>query len=434
MSMQREARPSLAARLPFFYGWVIIAVAFVTVALSVTARTAFSLVFPPIVEEFGWDRGLAAGAFSFGFLVSAVLSPMIGRLMDRRGPRFVIEAGVLVMAAGLLGATQIATPWQLYATLGVLVGGGANCMSFSVQSQYLPNWFVRRRAMAIGLAFSGVGVGAIALLPWMQAVIQHDGWRASCWILGVMTLVVLIPLNWIVRKRPQDLGLQPDGGSVAAGPAARTLKIVDAAWARTVWTTARAVRTARFWWIAIAFFCAGFVWYAVQVHQTKYLIEVGFSPMQAAWALGLVAMVGVPGQIALGALSDRIGREAVWLINNAGFAICYAALLGLQSGPSEVLLYVMVLSQGLLGYALTSIMGAIVVEIFEGPHFGSIFGLVMVALLAGGAAGPWLTGLIYDRTGSYEIAFILSIVLCAVGAFAIWRASPGKVRRVAGRA
>lgn len=433
MSMQREARPSLAARLPFFYGWVIIAVAFVTVALSVTARTAFSLVFPPIVEEFGWDRGLAAGAFSFGFLVSAVLSPIIGRVMDRRGPRFVIEAGVLVMAAGLFGATQIASPWQLYATLGVLVGAGANCMSFSVQSQYLPNWFVRRRAMAIGLAFSGVGVGAITLLPWMQSVIQHDGWRASCWMLGVMTLVVLLPLNWIVRKRPQDLGLQPDGGSPGAGPAARTLEIVDAAWAGTVWTTARAVRTARFWWIAVAFFCGGFVWYAVQVHQTKYLIEVGFSPMQSAWALGLVAMVGVPGQIALGALSDRIGREIVWLITNAGFAICYAALLGLQSGPSEVLLYVMVLSQGLLGYALTSVMGAIVVEIFEGPHFGSIFGLVMVALLAGGAAGPWLTGFIYDRTGSYEIAFILAIALCAVGAFAIWRASPGKVRRVAGR-
>ena len=433
MSMQTEARPSLAARLPFFYGWVIIAVAFVTVALSVTARTAFSLVFPPIVAEFEWDRGLAAGAFSFGFLVSAVLSPIIGRLMDRRGPRFVIQAGVLVMAAGLLGATQIASPWQLYATLGVLVGAGANCMSFSVQSQYLPNWFVRRRAMAIGLAFSGVGVGAITLLPWMQSVIQHDGWRASCWMLGVMTLVVLLPLNWIVRKRPQDLGLQPDGGSPGAGPAARTLKIVDAAWAATVWTTARAVRTARFWWIALAFFCGGFVWYAVQVHQTKYLIEVGFSPMQSAWALGLVAMVGVPGQIALGALSDRIGREIVWLITNAGFAICYAALLGLQSGPSEILLYVMVLSQGLLGYALTSVMGAIVVEIFEGPHFGSIFGLVMVALLAGGAAGPWLTGFIYDRTGSYEIAFILAIVLCAVGAFAIWRASPGKVRRVAGR-
>ena len=146
MQSQSSPRP-YAARLPFFFGWVIIVVAFLTVAVSVTARTAFSLMFPPIVDEFGWDRGLAAGAFSFGFLVSAVISPVVGRVMDRRGPRFVIEIGVVLMAAGLLGATMIEAPWQLYATLGVLVGAGANCMSFSVQSQYLPNWFVRRRAL-----------------------------------------------------------------------------------------------------------------------------------------------------------------------------------------------------------------------------------------------------------------------------------------------
>ncbi len=122
----------------FYFGWVIIAIAFLTVAVSVTTRTAFSLMFPPIVDEFGWDRGLAAGAFSFGFLVSAVISPIVGRTMDRRGPRFVIEIGVVLTAAGLLGATVIDSPWQLYATLGVLVGAGANCMSFSVQSQYCP--------------------------------------------------------------------------------------------------------------------------------------------------------------------------------------------------------------------------------------------------------------------------------------------------------
>src|SRR3954471_21148145 len=143
MSMQQQVRTPLAARLPFFFGWVIIVVAFVTVAFGVTARTAFSLMFPPIVDEFGWDRGLAAGAFSFGFLVSAVISPVVGRTMDKRGPRFVIEIGVVLTAAGLLGATMIHAAWHLYATLGLLVGAGANCMSFSVQSQYLPNWFMR---------------------------------------------------------------------------------------------------------------------------------------------------------------------------------------------------------------------------------------------------------------------------------------------------
>jgi MFS family permease len=431
--MTDTARPALAARLPIFYGWIIVAIAFVTAGLGVTARTAFSLMFPPIVEEFGWNRGLAAGAFSFGFLVSAAIAPFVGRLMDKRGPRFVIELGVILLTAGLLAATTIRTPWQLYLYLGVLVGGGANCMTYTVQSQYLPNWFVRWRALAIGIAFSGVGVGALVALPWIQALILKDGWRTACWALGIVVLVLLAPINLLIAKRPQDMGLQPDGGGRASS-AARRSNVVDAEWAAIEWTVARAVRTARFWWIALGYFCGGFIWYAVQVHQTKYLVDVGFSPMQAAWALGLVAMAGIPGQILLGALSDRIGREIVWAITCAGFAICYAALLGLAAGPSPVLLYVMVLSQGLLGYAVTSLMGPVVAEIFEGPHFGSIFGLVTVPLIVGGAAGPALAGLLYDRTGSYGAAFWLCIALSAVGAVAIWRASPGKVRAVAGRA
>src|SRR5438309_5478841 len=108
-----------------FYGWVIVAVAFVTMAIGVNARTAFSLLFPPIVDEFGWDRAATAGAFSFGFLVTAVLSPLLGRLIDRAGARFVIEFGVLVMAIGFVLAAFLSAPWQLYATPGLLAGGGS---------------------------------------------------------------------------------------------------------------------------------------------------------------------------------------------------------------------------------------------------------------------------------------------------------------------
>lgn len=426
---------SIAGRLPFFFGWAIIAIAFLTVAVSVTTRTAFSLMFPPIVDEFGWDRGLAAGAFSFGFLVSAAISPVVGRLMDMRGPRFVIQIGVVLTTAGLLGATMIDAPWQLYATLGVLVGAGANCMSFSVQSQYLPNWFVRHRALAIAVAFSGVGVGAILILPWLQTIILTEGWRAACWALGLMTLLVLLPINLIVTKRPQDVGLLPDGARETSVAAARqAASIVDARWAAIEWTVGRAVRTHRFWWLCIGFFCGGYAWYAVQVHQTKYLVEIGFSPMQAAWSLGLVAMVGIPGQIVLGALSDRIGREIVWTIGSAGFVICYAALLALAAGPSQPLLYLMVLSQGVLGYSFTSLMGPVVAEIFEGPHFASIFSLIMVTLLAGGAMGPWVTGVLHDIEGSYDTAFAVALGASLLGAISIWFAAPGKVRMVAGRA
>jgi len=419
------------ARLPFFYGWVVVAVVFVSMALGVNARTAFSLLMPPLLDEFGWDRGVTAGAFAFGFLVSALASPTLGWVMDRFGPRVVMELGIVMMAAGLLAAPLTQEPWHIYVTLGVLVGGGSVCLGYTGQSLFLPNWFVRRRALAISLAFSGVGVGSIVMLPWLQGVVEGAGWRDACTTLGIVVLVLLAPINLLLRRRPQDLGLEPDGEGLDAPPrSGRTVRVIDPAWAAVDWTLARAARTARFWWIAIGNFCALFAWYAVQVHQTKYLLDTGFGATEAAWALGLVSLVAIPGQIALGALADRIGREWVWTIGNLGFAICYAALLALAEWPSPALLYVMVISQGLLGYGLTSVLGAITAEIFQGRHYGVIFGTLMMMSMAGGALGPWATGALYDLTGSYALPFAIALALTAVSAVAIWLAGPRKVRAV----
>ena len=427
--------PPSGSRLPFFYGWLLVAVAFVTMAVGVNARTAFSLLFPAILDEFGWPRGVTAGAFSFGFLDSALITPSIGWLMDRRGPLLVVELGALMMAAGLLLATLVRQPWQLYLTLGALVGGGVNCLAYTGQSLYLTRWFVRRRGLALSIAFSGVGVGSVSVLPWQQWLIDTAGWRTACWALGLLVLGLLAPLNMLLRRRPQDLGLLPDGdGSPAATAARRGPTIVDPDWAARDWTLGRAMRTGRFWWLTLAYFGGLFAWYAVQVHQTKYLIEIGFGAGEAAWALGLVSLVAVPGQIALGHLSDRIGREWVWTIGNLGFVLCYLALLGLRAAPTTALLAIMVIAQGTLGYGLTSVMGAIPAELFEGRHYGSIFGTAMVAAILGGAAGPWIAGLVHDHTGSYAPSFWIAIGCSTVSAAAIWLAAPGKVRAVAGRA
>jgi MFS family permease len=425
---------SSGIRLPFFYGWVLVAIAFVTMAVGVNARTAFSLFFPAILDEFGWDRGMTAGAFSFGFLVSAVVTPFVGRLMDLRGPRLVIELGVAAMGLGLLLASLIREPWQLYLTLGALAGGGVNCLAYTGQSLYLTNWFVRRRGLALSIAFSGVGIGSITILPWLGWLIETAGWRSACVWLGILVLVLLAPLNLLLKQRPDDLGLAPDGVVSGSASADRTANVVDRAWTAIDWTLRRALRTGRFWWIAAGYFCGLFSWYAVQVHQTKYLIEVGFGPSEAAWALGLVSLVAVPGQIAFGHLSDRIGREWVWTIGNLGFVICCLALIGLRNAPDEILMYAMIVAQGTLGYSLTSVMGAIPAEIFEGRHYGSIFGTVMLAAILGGAAGPWIAGVLYDATGTYSVAFWIAIGCSVVSILAIWLAAPRKVRAVAGRA
>jgi MFS family permease len=421
-------------RLPFFYGWMIVAVTFVTMAIGVNARTAFSLFFPPIISEFGWERGVTAGAFSFGFVVSGAVSPLIGRLMDRAGPRAVMELGVALMGGGLLLAPLTTQPWHLYLTIGVMVGAGSVCLGYSGQSLFLPNWFIRRRGLAMGIAFAGVGIGSVTLLPWVQHMIEQTGWRAACTAIGLLVLIVLAPINLLLRKRPEDIGLEPDGDAAPSATSAMPVSnIVDPVWAGTDWTLRRALRTARFWWIALGYFCGLYIWYAVQVHQTKFLLDIGFSANVGVWALGVVSLLGIPGQILLGHVSDRVGREWIWAASCAGFAICFAALIALKYAPTLSLVYLMVFTQGALGYGLTSVMGAVVLEIFQGKHYGSIFGTIMLAALAGGAAGPWITGLLHDLTGSYTSAFAIGIAVSLLSAIAIWQAGPGKIRAVAGR-
>ena len=432
-SLAASSSANWQRRLPFFYGWLLVGVSFVTMAVGVNARTAFSLLYPPILKDFGWDRGLTAGIFSFGFLLSALVTPLAGRLIDRRGPRLVVGVGIVTMGAGMLLATLAREPWQLYLTLGAMCGAGVNCFTYTTQSIYLPHWFVRQRGLAISIAFSGVGIGSITILPWLQYLIGTGGWRAGCLMLGILVLALLGPLNLLLRGRPEEIGLEPDGEHPVRVTSTVHNNIVDPAWAAIDWTLGRAIKTRRYWWLALGYFGSLFAWYAVQVHQTKYLTEIGFSTTDAAWALGLVSLVAVPGQIVLGHLSDRIGREWVWAIGNGGFVLCCLALVALQAHPAMALLWTMVVAQGTLGYSLTSVMGPIPAEIFAGKHQGTIFGVVMLSGIVGGAAGPWVAGTLHDLVGSYAPTFWMCIGLNIVSAAAIWRAAPRKVRAVAGR-
>ena len=266
-------------------------------------------------------------------------------------------------------------------------------------------------------------------------MIIGSGWRDACWALGLLLLIVRganqpfvaqaarghrPAAGWRRRRRWRPRRCSHPTSSIRSGPS------VD-------WTVRRAVRTARFWWLALGYFCALYAWYAVQVHQTKYLQEIGFSANRSAWALGLVSLIGVVGKISLGHVSDRIGREWIWGVSMLGFVICFLALIVLQHDPSMLWLYLMVAAQGGLGYGLTSVMGAMVAEIFQGRHFGGIFGSVMLSAMAGGAAGPWVTGVLHDAFGDYVLAFWLGAGISVVSALAIWQASPRKVRAVAGR-
>lgn len=427
---------ALRVRKPIFYGWWVIAIAFVTMGVAIASRTSFSLLYPEILAEFGWSRSITAGAFSLGFLISTAMLPVIGVLMDRSGPRLIIPLGALLVVTGYVLVTLIDSPWAFYASMGLLVINGSMAMSYIVHSMFLPAWFVRNRGLAIGIAFSGVGVGGYVLLPIMQDLIDDHGWRTACLAMAGLVALAIIPLNALFqRASPQEMGLEPDGGPAPMRddrPAPDP--IVDRAWAETDWTLGRAARTSRFWWIFVGFFCALFAWYAIQAHQTQFLIEEGFSAIVAAEALGLVALFGIAGQITIGWLSDRLGREIAWSLSMAGFASCYIILVMMHGAPSRSLLYAMVAFQGLLGYGMAALFGAVMTEIFSGRHIARIVAVLSLSGNIGAALGVWFLGAVHDASGSYLFGFWVCFALALISIFCIWVAAPRKVRLVAGQA
>jgi len=422
----------------FHYGWIVVAIAFVTMGVAISARTAFSLLFPEILAEFDWDRGTTAGAFSAGFVMSTAMLPLVGMLMERYGVRVTIPLGAVLVAGGYAYLATITSPVGLYLAMGLLIVNGSMAMSYIVHSIFLPNWFVRHRGLAVGIAFAGVGIGGITILPALQSVIDSYGWRQASLGLAGLIVAVVIPLNLLFqRNHPSDMGLEPDGGRAgserpAAGGTYDT--IVDRDWTAVEWTVAKAVRTSRFWYVFTGFFAALFVWYAIQAHQTKFLIEAGFDAGFAAAALGFVAFCGIFGQIGIGALSDRIGREHAWAVALSGYVACGLLLMAINRWPQPLLVYAMIAAQGLLGNGLAAIYGAITIEIFSGRRIASIIAIVSLGGNLGAAAGVWLLGEIFDRTGSYLLGFWACVAAALLSMALIWLAAPGKVRMVGGKA
>ncbi|MGG7564981.1 MFS transporter [Rhodovulum sp. DZ06] len=418
-----------------FYGWIVVAVAFATMGVAITARTGLSLLYPELIDEFGWSSGAAAGAIGAGFFVSTAILPAVGWMMDRYGPRLTLPVGACLVAAGYVLLTTADSLPALYVAVGGFAVTGSMAMSYIAHSMFLPNWFVRRRGLAVGLAFSGVGVAGIGLLPLMQWGIDTYGWRDAALAMAALIVAVIVPINAIFQRRsPQEMGLQPDGDPAPLpGAAPADDLVVDRAWAETEWTLRLAMRTTRFWCASGGFFLGLFIWYGIQMHQTRFLVDAGLAPERAATALGLVAFCGIFGQIGVGALSDRIGREPCWGIAGAGFAIASAAFLGFAETGDERLVWLAVAAQGLMGYGLASIFGAVATELFAGPRLASIFAAISVFGNFGGGAGAWAMGALHDLTGDYRAGFALCIVASIGSAVLIWAAGPGKVRRVAGR-
>lgn len=395
-----------------FYGWIVVAVAFLSLLISLGIRFTYSVFFVSLTKEFGWDRASTSGVFSVSLLLFAVIGPFLGYLLDRFGARKMFVVGSAFLGFGLIlsGTTQSLLQMMIY--YAIIASIGLAALSLGIHSVVLSRWFVRKRGLAIGLAFAGTGLGTMIFSPLCEQLIATYGWRETYWILGIIVLVFLVPANAIwARTRPQEMGLLPDGNSL--------VKETQAGPSRSSHTARSVLSSRRFWLMVISTFVTMLTVRLVIVHAVVHLVDVGFTSLFAATVFGAVGAVEAPGTILWGWLSDRTGRVWAFLLGSLCVILSLAVMLLLEGNTTPLLAWAFALTFGLGDSSRTSLLNALAADLFEGPEFGTINGYIISAFGLGGALGPWLGGYLFDTTGHYTIAFWLGIIATALGTIGV---------------
>jgi sugar phosphate permease len=430
-------RSGWRVRVPFFYGWVVVASAFLTMSICYGVYYTFSVFFVAMLEQFGWSRASTAGVFSLFVMATAVGSVVSGALIDRFGPSRVIPAGALLLAAGLFGTSRLTELWEFYLYFGVLCGLGLAFAGWVPGVIMVTSWFSTKQGLAMGIASAGNGLGIVLFVPLSQYVISTAGWRSAYLLLAGLALFCIAPQAMLLLvHRPEDLGMKPDGASPGSGdaslrrPPAREVMVVDREWASRQWSVADALGTGRFWLLASALTLAVLTHQMLFVHQAAYLVDGGYDRMLAASVVGLIGLASIPSKIMWGIVCDRLGRERSFTLGTVALLAGIALLVLARVAPSPVivLLYVAIFA---IGYAATPpILSTATADVFGGRSFGAIYGLVAIGQGVGSAFGAWVAGYIFDVSGSYALAFVVGAVSAIAGAACLWLAAPRLVRRV----
>ena len=387
---------ALAARLPFYYGWVVLAaLCCVGFARQGAAVATLSIFVEPLTREFGWSRTALSGAVSLGGVLASLLAPAIGPLLDRRGSRLLLCTAVLVnsVALTLLSLTpSLAVFYVLFCVARMNWAGPFDLGIYGAVN----NWFVARRAQAASLAVLAQMVGLVTLPLVVQYAIEHGGWRGGWVALGALTLLVgFVPVWLFVARRPEDLGLAPDGLSLdpASGGKAAT--------AEPKFSRAQAMRTPAFW-LLLAYTVLIYPAQAgVSLHQASHFVERGIDAGTAATIVSLFSFMSGVGTLASGVLARRLSLRFVLALIAA--MMCAGALLMSRIAAAHDGF----VAAALFGFGLGGVLTLLPVawaDYFGRANFGAIRGIALSAQVLAQAAGPLIAGVLRDLTGDYRAA------------------------------
>jgi len=399
-----------------FYGWVIVLVGGLTLFVAFGVRLSFSVFFVALLDEFGWSRAGTALIFSTSMVVFTLASTPSGMALDRWGVRRVFGAGAGLLGVGLLLSSRTQTLPSLALTYGVIAGLGLTILGLGPQASVVSRWFIRRRGIAIGLTFSGTGLGALLLIPLSAFLIGKIGWQSTYIVLAVLALALIPIIVAFLRLSPDLVGLHPDGDKPdQSHQNPSTAPAVG-------WTMAQVIRSPAFWFVIIASLVSIGPLRMLTVHQLAVIEDGGVDRMFAASIIGLTGAVTIFAFIFWGGLSDRIGRRWAYLLGSICLLAAIGLLANLPANGTTTWLILYALMLGLGEGSRSSLITAVASDLFPGDALGAVNGAVGSAFGAGAALFPWLAGRIYDQSASYTLAFQLAAVAILISTSALWLA------------
>jgi MFS family permease len=406
--------------------WLMLGGAFAAFTISAALMHAYPVYLVAFIEDFGWSRAETSIAYSVSQLVGGVSAPLVGVLVDRLGPRRLLLIGSVLLGIGLCASALVTALWQIVLLYGIVMTFGANCLGLVAFVPLLSRHFVRRRGMAISIVQSANGIARGISAPAVQLSISLIGWRPTYLVQAAVMVAVVVPLAALFRRAERSPGRQTETPSSTDAPATASTSPLPS---RAGWSLGEAMHTPHFWLLFSVYMFTGLGSFFVSLHQLAFAVDIGFDKLYAAQVLGIGAFLAVPGIVVTGTLSDYLGREISAILAYGISILGVVCALLITSPDQHLLLWLHACFFGLTWGARGPAITAKTADLFPGPRLGTILGVITIGSGLGAAIGSWGAGWVHDLTGSYRIAFMMSIASYACGTAAFWALRRPPVRR-----
>lgn len=419
-----RALPPAARILParWFYGWYIAigCAALMMVGVGV-GYYGLPIFLKPLREAHGWSTAEVSWAPAIYFCVSGLTAAIVGPYVDRYGPLRFMLIGSLIngVSAALIGLVN--ELWQLYLVYFVFAVAFGMSSNIAVNA-ILTRWFIRRRALAMSISFTGVSLGGVILAPIASRLIDTGGLELATPVLGALVIATSLPvILGVIAFDPREVGLLPDGDTaeVARPPAQQAALATQL----RPWTRAEAMRTVAFWGILVAFLLVLIAQTGYVVHQVTFLEDRLGSRSAAAFTISVTAFGSIVARLAVGIFADNVDRRLLTVILFVVQATAILLIIHTESIPAT---WALTLVFGLTIGNIYMMQSLLVGEIFGMVSFGTVFGLISLAGQVGSGLGPIGVGIIHDATGGYTVPFTITAVLTYLAAGAILFARPAR--------